>query len=77
MTHERLDICKEIQERMKQHMDEGVLVRDRLRMVEVKIELLEKAVMKNAIIGGLIGALIGSGAAPAVNHLVELFIKLY
>jgi len=38
--------------------------------------LLEKAVMRNAIIGGMIGALIGSGAGEMLPKLISVILKL-
>ncbi len=72
---ERLEECREGFARLEQHLSEYPGVRDRLKVVEIKQEQLEKGVMTNAIIGGIIGALIGSGAAPAVSKLVSLWIK--
>jgi hypothetical protein len=41
----------------------------------MRVDMLEHKILQNAIIGGLIGALVGSGASPAIIHLVEVFIK--
>ena len=79
MTHsesERLELCIEKWKQFDEHVKESVPVRDRLKTVELKVELLEKAVLRNAIMGGIIGALIGSGASPAVIKLVEFFLKV-
>jgi hypothetical protein len=77
MTHEnQLAICIEKWKQFDEHARESVSVRDRLRDVEIKVEVLEKAVMRNAIIGGLIGALIGSGASPALIHIIEIILKV-
>jgi hypothetical protein len=72
---ERFELCNEKWKQFDEHVHESVSVRDRLRTVEIQLNLLEKAVMKNAIIGGIIGALIGSGASPAVIQVVDFFLK--
>lgn len=68
-----------IETKIDKHIEESVNVRDRLKTVELQTIALQKAVdafpaevMKNAIIGGIIGAMIGSGAAPAVTKLVQV-----
>jgi hypothetical protein len=76
---QRLDVCLENQRRydnfIELHEIEKYTFRDRVKTLELKMELVEKAVMKNAIIGGIIGALIGSGASPAVIQIVDFFLK--
>lgn len=75
MTHDgQLDVCIEKWKQFDKHAEESIGVRDRLKTVELKIELLEKQVLKNAIIGGIIGSLIGAGAAPALSHVIELVL---
>ena len=79
MTHsdnERLEMCIEKWHQFDEHVKESIGVRDRLKTVELKVELLEKAVMRNAIIGGLVGALIGSGCSPAITTIVEMLLKI-
>jgi hypothetical protein len=79
MTHsesERLELCIEKWKQFDEHVKESVPVRERLKTVELKVELLEKAVLRNAIMGGIIGALIGSGASPAIMKIVEVFLKV-
>ena len=85
MTHqEELAVCLEkwrnfenLRKQVEKHVEESVAVRDRLKTVELRVILLEKQVLRNAIIGGLIGALIGSGAAPTVTNLIEFIIKVH
>ena len=74
MHSDRLPECEEIQRQIVEHIKESVIYRDKMTRMELRVDILEKDVMKNAIIGGLIGALIGSGAAPAVSHLVTILI---
>ena len=74
-TDEQLELCKEKWKQFDQHAQESVGVRDRLMKAEMAIERLKVDVKNNAIIGGLIGALIGSGSAPAISGLVNLFFK--
>ena len=84
MVHqEELAVCiekwknyEELKKRVEKHIEESVDVRDRLKTVELRIILLEKQVLRNAILGGIIGALIGSGAAPAITSLINLFLKI-
>ena len=72
---ERLEMCIEKWKQFDEHVRESVPVRDRLKTVEIQLALLEKAVMRNAILGGIIGALIGSGASPAILHIVDFVLK--
>lgn len=76
MTHEPLAICKDRWERVEKHLNESQGVRDRLRDAELKIQLIEKQVLRNAILGGIIGALIGSGASPAIIQLVNFILRV-
>lgn len=84
MVHqEELAVCLEkwkgfddLKKMVEKHIDESVAVRDRLKTVELRIILLEKQVLRNAILGGIIGALIGSGAAPAVSSLITFFLHI-
>jgi hypothetical protein len=77
MEHsEQLTICIEKWKQFDKHAQESIGVRDRLMKVEMKVDLLEKAVMRNAIVGGLIGALIGSGASPALIKVIEVVLKI-
>lgn len=87
MSHdERLPECKDthcrIENKVDKHIDESMGVRDRLKTLEMqyqnikdKVDSFPKEVMRNAIIGGIIGALIGSGAAPAITTIASIFIK--
>ena len=76
MGHEeQLKVCLEKWKAVDNHLAESVAIRDRLKDVELKLEILQKEVLKNAVIGGLIGALVGSGAAPAVTQLVSFLLK--
>ena len=72
--------CIEIQDRFNRFIDEHEKeakdFRNRVLTAEIKIEQLQKDVMRNAIVGGMIGALIGSGAAPALTQIINLIFKL-
>ena len=72
---ERLSECVEAFSRFEDHIKESKAVRDRLVKCEIEIQVVKDGVLKNAIIGGIIGALVGSGAAPAVTRIVGVFIK--
>ena len=77
MVHsEELAVCLEKWKQMSKHIDESVDFRDRLKTVELRVILLEKQVLRNAILGGIIGSLIGAGAAPAVTGLIGLVLKV-
>jgi hypothetical protein len=74
---ERLAECEDFKARVEKFMEESNGkdgYRSRLGVVELRLSTVEKGVMQNAIVGGIIGALIGSGAAPAVTKVVELFL---
>jgi hypothetical protein len=80
MAHEtRLEVCEQNQQRyddfIQNHQREAFDFRDRVKTLEIRVELLQQQVLRNAIIGGIIGALIGSGAAPAVTHLIDIMLK--
>ena len=70
--HEQLRVCQEKWKQFDAHVIESVPIRETVWQLKLRVDMLEKKVMQNAIIGGLIGALIGSGASPAVMHLIEL-----
>lgn len=72
---ERLPECIDSIARFDKHIEESKSVRDRLVKCEIEIQVVKDGVLKNAIIGGIIGALVGSGAAPAVTRIVGVFIK--
>jgi hypothetical protein len=74
MHDNQLAICLEKWKQFDTHVAESIPVRERLQKVEIEVDMLKKSVMKNAIIGGLIGALIGSGASPAIIKIVELLL---
>lgn len=84
MVHqEELAVCLEkwrgfddLKKKVEKHIDESISVRDRLKTVELRVILLEKKVVWGAIVGGIIGALIGSGAAPALTSLIKFFLQV-
>lgn len=77
MVHqEELAVCLEKWKQVDRHIQESVDFRDRLKTVELRVILLEKQVLRNAILGGIIGALIGSGAAPALTSLIKFFLQI-
>jgi hypothetical protein len=71
---EQLAVCLEKWKQVEQHLLDSPGFRDKIIKIELRIDILEKEVMKNAIVGGLIGALIGSGAAPAINHIIGFIL---
>jgi hypothetical protein len=81
MTHSgRLAECEEFKNRLEKFMDESTReggFRSRVAQLEIKVSYIEKAVLKNAILGGIIGALIGSGASPAIIQVVDFFLKIH
>ena len=72
---EQLAICLEKWKQFDKHIEESVPIRDTVWQLKMRVDMLEHKILQNAIIGGLIGALVGSGASPAIIHLVEVFIK--
>lgn len=70
----QLDVCKEKWSQVDKHFAESIPVRDCVKELQMRVLILEKGVMKNAIVGGLIGALIGSGSAPAINGVVKILM---
>ena len=79
--HQEREICNERWKQVQKHLDESPLFKDNVNVIAgdvkelmLRVKILEDGVMKNAIIGGLIGALIGSGAAPAVTGLINLLM---
>jgi hypothetical protein len=72
--HAQLDICLEKWKQFDKHEKDSVPVRDNVRELMLRVKILEQGVMKNAVIGGLIGALIGSGAAPAISGVLNLLL---
>ena len=79
-SEDRLEVCiekwRQFDTFVCNHNKEAQEYRDRVKTLELQQQLLEKSVSRNAIVGGIIGALIGSGASPAIIHIVELLIKV-
>lgn len=72
----QLAVCLEKWKQFDIHVQESIPIRETVWQLKMRVDLLEKAVMKNAIIGSIIGALIGSGASPAVMKIVDLLFGL-
>lgn len=77
MSHDgQLDVCLEKWKAVDKHLDEAVIVRDRIKTVELRLALIEKQVMKNAIIGGIIGALLGSSSPQLISAFISFVLKV-
>lgn len=73
--HTPLALCEDRWLRVEKHLNESQAHRDRLRDCEMKLEIIQKQVLRNAIIGGIIGALIGSGSPQVITALIQLITK--
>lgn len=71
-TDEQLDICLEKWKQFDQHAKESIGVRDRLMKAEMAIERLKIDVKLNAIVGGLIGALLGNASPELIKAIINL-----
>lgn len=71
----QLDICLEKWKQFDQHTKESIGVRDRLMKAEMAIERLKVDVKKNAIIGGIIGALLGNASPELIKAIVSFVTK--
>ena len=72
--HQEREICNERWKQVQKHLDESPQFRDCVNELMIRVKILEDGVMKNAVVGGLIGALIGSGAAPAITGVLNLLM---
>jgi hypothetical protein len=80
MTHtsdEQLAVCIEKWKQFDIHLNESIPIRETVWQLKMRVDLLEKSVLHNAVIGGLIGALIGSGASPAVMHVINIMFGIH
>ena len=68
----------EIIKTLSEHCIEGDKVggfRDRLLQVEVSVKVLKERFWQSALIGGVIGALVGSGSKDVLVIFINWFMK--
>jgi len=68
----------EILKNLSSHVVEGDKpggFRDRLLKVEIDVKTIKERFWQSALIGGVIGALIGSGSKDVIAFLVSWFFK--
>jgi hypothetical protein len=67
-----------IENKMCKHIDEGERpggVRDRVNRIEWEVSEFKKRFWWSSIMGGLIGALIGSGSSDVIRIFINWFIS--
>lgn len=83
MSHtDRLDLCVEKQKHYDAHIKESIPVRDDVRdlkkavsALKTEVQVIKSGVMKSAVIGGIVGALIGSGSPEVLKPLISALAK--
>jgi hypothetical protein len=69
---------QEVKLRFIGHIQEGERpggIRERVLILEREVSALKKAMWFRCIVSGLIGGLVGSGAADAISLIVKILMK--